>query len=87
MHTSLCAYVHTLFPGGIEPQPIKLEFTIYPAELWIWGGDKGRGIVRTLRITHNRTFSSCLHVFWSKLLAGGWGRGRGWGHGRMCARA
>ena len=22
-------------PGGIEPQPIKLEFTIYPAELWI----------------------------------------------------
>ena len=23
----------------------------------------------TLRITHNRTFSSCLHVFWSKLLA------------------
>ena len=23
-------------PGGIEPQPIKLEFTIYPAELWIY---------------------------------------------------
>lgn len=25
-----------LHPGGIEPQPIKLEFKIYPAELWIW---------------------------------------------------
>ena len=25
-------------PGGIEPQPIKLEFTIYPAELWIYFG-------------------------------------------------
>ena len=38
--------------------------------------------------THNRKFSSCLHVFWSKLLAGGWGRGRGWGRCvRMCARA
>ena len=24
------------YPGGIEPQPIKLEFKIYPAELWIW---------------------------------------------------
>lgn len=23
------------YPGGIEPQPIKLEFKIYPAELWI----------------------------------------------------
>ena len=23
-------------PGGIEPQPIKLEFTIYPTELWIY---------------------------------------------------
>ena len=22
-------------PGGIEPQPIKLEFIIYPAELWM----------------------------------------------------
>ena len=32
------AYMCTLFPGGIEPQPIKLEFTIYPAELWIWEG-------------------------------------------------
>ena len=26
---------HPRDPGGIEPQPIKLEFTIYPAELWI----------------------------------------------------
>ena len=25
----------------IEPQPIKLEFTIYPAELWIYFGGQG----------------------------------------------
>ena len=62
----ICAYMlHmcTLFPGGIEPQPIKLEFTIYPAELWIWGGaGEGSG--------HNRTFWPRLHMFWPLLHVG-----------------
>ena len=53
----------TLFPGGIEPQPIKLEFTIYPAELWIWGG-AGEGS------EHNRTFWPRLHMFWPLLHVG-----------------
>ena len=53
----------TLFPGGIEPQPIKLEFTIYPAELWIWGGaGEGSG--------HNRIFWPRLHMFWPLLHVG-----------------
>ena len=29
-------HTKTNSPGGIEPQPIKLEFTIYPAKLWIY---------------------------------------------------
>ena len=57
------AYMCTLFPGGIEPQPIKLEFTIYPAELWIWGG-AGEGS------EHNRTFWPRLHMFWPLLHVG-----------------
>ena len=32
-------------PGGIEPQPIKLEFTIYPTELWIY-------LIRTVPTAH-----------------------------------
>ena len=33
---SMSIYRGPVNPGGIEPQPIKLEFTIYPAELWIY---------------------------------------------------
>ena len=61
--------VSTLFPGGIEPQPIKLEFTIYPAELWIWEGREGSG--------HNRTFWPRSQMFWPLLHVG---EGRGEGH-------
>ena len=35
---SLRSPLESTFPGGIEPQPIKLEFTIYPSELWSWIG-------------------------------------------------
>ena len=39
-------------PGGIEPQPIKLEFTIYPAELWIYFWGRGRDGVCTPSRAH-----------------------------------
>ena len=46
-------------PGGIEPQPIKLEFTIYPAELWIY--------LRFERSPPNRTLRPSFQRFWPKL--------------------